>query len=154
MYHLVSLCKSKLCYIPYINTDDNYKNIADDVKTRFDTANYELDILFPKRKKVTGLLKDKIGGKIMTEFVELRVETYSYLTDEGSEDKKSKSTKRYVVKRKRKTLLKLIFWRLLFFAVSSKYKANYGSSLKILSPKQMLSRLPIALAQVIAGDIS
>ena len=98
MYHLVSLCKSKLCYIPYINTDDNYKNIADDVKTRFDTANYELDILFPKRKKVTGLLKDKIGGKIMTEFVELRVETYSYLTDEGSEDKKSKSTKRYVVK--------------------------------------------------------
>ena len=51
MYHLVSLCKSKLCYIPYIKTDDNYKNIAEDVKTRFDTSNYESDILFPKRKK-------------------------------------------------------------------------------------------------------
>ena len=40
----------------------------------------------------------------MTKFVELRVETYSYLIVEGREDKKSKSTKRYVVKRKRKTL--------------------------------------------------
>ena len=34
----------------------------------------------------------------MTKFVELRVETYSYLIVEGREDKKSKSTKRYVVK--------------------------------------------------------
>ena len=59
---------------------------------------------FLKEKKVTGLLKDKLGGKIMTKFVELRVETYSYLIVEGREDKKSKSTKRYVVKRKRKTL--------------------------------------------------
>ena len=59
---------------------------------------------FLKEKKVTGLLKDKLGGKIMTKFVELRVETYSYLIVEGREDKKSKSTKRYVVKKKRKTL--------------------------------------------------
>ena len=32
-------------------SENNYKNIAEDVKTRFDTSNYESDILFPKRKK-------------------------------------------------------------------------------------------------------
>ena len=35
----------------------------------------------------------------------------------------------------------------------AKYKAKYGG-LKILTPKQMLQRLPIALAQVKAGDTS
>ena len=30
-------------FIIYIKTDDNYKDIAEDVKTRFDTSNYELD---------------------------------------------------------------------------------------------------------------
>ena len=34
----------------------------------------------------------------------------------------------------------------------SKHKAKYGEGLKILSPKQMLQRFPIALAQVKAGD--
>ena len=33
-------------------------------------------------------------------------------------------------------------------------KANIGKGLKILTPKQMLQRLPIALAQVKAGNIS
>ena len=37
----------------------------------------------------------------------------------------------------------------------TKYKAKYGEGLKIfLSPKQMLQRLPIALAQVKADDTS
>ena len=33
-------------------------------------------------------MKDKLGGKIMTKFVELRANTYSYLLDDGSENKK------------------------------------------------------------------
>ena len=37
-------------------------------------------------------------------------------------------------------------------ASQSKHKAKYGEGLKILSPKQMLQRFPIALAQVKAGD--
>ena len=47
--------KAKLCYmdtdsfIVYIKTYDIYKDIAEDVKTRFDTSNYELDRPFPKR---------------------------------------------------------------------------------------------------------
>ena len=36
----------------------------------------------------------------------------------------------------------------------AKCKAKYGEGLKILSPKQMLQRLPISLAQVKAGNAS
>ena len=67
--------KAKLCYmdtdIVYIKTDDIYKDIAEDVETKFDTSNYELDIPFPigKNKKVIGLMNDELGGKIMTKFV-------------------------------------------------------------------------------------
>ena len=32
-------------------TDDVYKDIAEDVETRFDTSDYELDRPLPKRKK-------------------------------------------------------------------------------------------------------
>ena len=35
-------------FIVCIKTDDVYKHIAQDVKTRFDTSNYELDTLLPK----------------------------------------------------------------------------------------------------------
>ena len=35
-------------------------------------------------------MEDKLGGKIMTRFIELRAKTYSYLIDDGSEDKKAK----------------------------------------------------------------
>ena len=72
----------KLCYmntdsfIVYIKTDDNYKDIAEDVETRFDTSNYELEcnsterpIPKGKNKKVIGLMKDELGRKIMTKFV-------------------------------------------------------------------------------------
>ena len=52
-------------FIVYIESDDTYKNIAEDVKTRFDTSNYELDRTLPERKikKVIGLMKDELGGK-------------------------------------------------------------------------------------------
>ena len=36
----------------------------------------------------------------------------------------------------------------------SKYKAKYGEGLRILASKQMLQRLPIALAQVQVGNTS
>ena len=45
-------------------------------------------------------MKDELGGKIMTKFVGLRAKTYSYLIDDGSEDKKAKGTKKCVIKRK------------------------------------------------------
>ena len=36
----------------------------------------------------------------------------------------------------------------------AKHKSKYGEGLKILTPKQMIERLPIALAQVKAGNTS
>ena len=72
----------KLCYmdtdsfIMHIKTKDFYKDIADDVEERFDTSNYERDRPLPKRKnkKVIRLMKDELGGKILTAFVSLRPE--------------------------------------------------------------------------------
>ena len=79
-------------------------NIAKDAETRLDTSNYKLDRPFPKGKilKVIGLMKNKLGGKIRTKFIGLRAKPYSYLIDEGSEDKKAKGTEKCVMKRKHK----------------------------------------------------
>ena len=100
----------KLCsvdtdrFIVHIKTNDFYKDIANDVEKRFDTSNYQVNRPLPtgKNKKVIGLMKDELRGKIMTEFVTLRPKTYSYLTDDCEEDKKSKRTKKCVIKRKLK----------------------------------------------------
>ena len=40
-----------------------------------------------------GLVKDEVGGKIMTKFIGLRAKKYSYLIDNDSEDKKVKTIK-------------------------------------------------------------
>ena len=71
------------------------------MEKRFDTSNYECDRPLPigKNKKVIGLMKDVLGGKIIMEFVALKPKTYSYLTDDYKEDKKAKGTKKCVIKR-------------------------------------------------------
>ena len=54
-----------------MKTDYIYKDIAGDVETRFDSSTYELDRSLPKgkNKKVIGLMKDELGGTIVTKFV-------------------------------------------------------------------------------------
>ena len=47
-------------------------------------------------------MDDELGRKIMIKFVGLRTDIYSYLIDDGIEDKKAKGTKKYVIKRKLK----------------------------------------------------
>ena len=106
----------RLCYmdtdsfIMNIKTNDFYKDIANDVENRFDTSNYEVNMsetsalvrrTLPtgKNKKVIGLMKDELGGNIITEFVTLRPKTYSFLTYDGKEDKKAKGTKKFVMKK-------------------------------------------------------
>ena len=81
-----------LCYMDMnIKTKDFYKDIAQDVEERFDTSNYDVDRPLPKgkNKKAIGLMKDELAGGIITEFVALRPKTYSYITDEFIEMKKS-----------------------------------------------------------------
>ena len=55
-------------YIVYIKADDISKEIVEDVETKFDTLDYELDRALPKgkNKKVIELMKDELSGKIMT----------------------------------------------------------------------------------------
>ena len=43
-------------------------------------------------------MKDKLGRKIMIEFVAFRPKTYSYLMDDGSEHKRVKGTKKCTIK--------------------------------------------------------
>ena len=91
-------------FIINIKTDDIYEDTAEDVGTRLDTSNYELDRRLPKgkNKKVIRVMKDELGGKIMKEFIRLRAKTFSYLIDDCSEDKKAKDTKKCVIERKLK----------------------------------------------------
>ena len=75
------------------NKDDiviNYIDIAKDVQTRFDTRP---TIAYMKKLKVTGLMKNELGGKIMKKFVGLKTKTYSYLKDNNDEDKEAKGKK-------------------------------------------------------------
>ena len=97
----------KLCYmdtvsfVMNIKTNDFYKDISSDVDNKFDTSNYEVNrpLSMGKNKKVIGLMKDELGGEIITEFITLRPKLYSYLTDNDKEDKKTKGTKKCVIKK-------------------------------------------------------
>ena len=44
-------------------------------------------------KKVIGMFKDELGGKIMKEFCALRAKTYPFLMDDNSGKKKVKEQK-------------------------------------------------------------
>ena len=88
----------QLCYmdtdslIYNIKTKDFYADIVDDVQTSFDMSGYNRDgycvtgtarqshcpLPVGLNKKVIGIVKDELGGAIMTEFVELRPKLYSY----------------------------------------------------------------------------
>ena len=61
-------------FILYAKTNDIYEDISEDIETRFDTTNFELYRALPKEKnkKVIGLMKYKLDGKIMKEFFGLR----------------------------------------------------------------------------------
>ena len=97
-------------FIVHVKTDNIYKDIAEDVETRFDTSNFEIHRPLPKgkNKKVVGLMKDELDRQIMEEFVGLPAKTYSYLKDNDDEDKKANETKKCVKKRKKQIILKKI----------------------------------------------
>ena len=95
----------KNSFVVHVKTDDIYKDIVEDLERTFDTnSNYELEIPLPmeKYKKIIGLMKVELRGKIMKKLVGLRTKAYSYLIDDRSEDKETKDAKKCVIKRKRK----------------------------------------------------
>ena len=92
-----------------IKTKDFYADISNDVEERFDTSGYNKEDTRPlpirKNNKVIGLIKDKSGGMIMTEFMALRAKLYSYRKLnclEGPrfvEEKKCKGIKKCIIKK-------------------------------------------------------
>ena len=83
-----------------IETEDFYKDIAEYVPVRFDTSGYNPDRPLPVglNKKVIGLMKDELGGEIMTEFVTLRPKMYAYKIG-SAESKKCKGIQKCVVRK-------------------------------------------------------
>ena len=83
--------RTKLCYtytdsfIIYIKTKDFFEDISNDVEKWFRTSNYDKNDKRPlptdKNKKVPGLFKDELGGKIIAEVIALRPKAYSYFDD-------------------------------------------------------------------------
>ena len=61
-------------FIVYVKTAGIYADIAQDVKTRFDTYNCDIQGPLPigKNKKVKDLTNNKLGGRTMTEFIAQR----------------------------------------------------------------------------------
>ena len=98
--------KLTLCYMDTdsliydIETDDFYKDIADDNEDRFDMSGYNDNRPLPigKNKKIIRLMKDELGGGIMKEFITLRPKMYAYKVG-SSESKKCKGIKKCVVKK-------------------------------------------------------
>ena len=102
--------KAKFCYtdtysfIIFIKAEDFFEDISNGVEKRFDTSNHDKNDKRPlpigKNKRVPGLFKDELGEKIMIEVVALRPKAYAFLDDDGNKYRKSKGTKRCVIKQK------------------------------------------------------
>ena len=90
-------------FIYEIQTKDFYKDISGDVKDRFDTSDYPDNhpsgIPTGINKKVLGMFKDEVVGKNIKEFIGLRSKLYSFITEEGKENKRCKGVKKNVVEK-------------------------------------------------------
>ena len=69
----------------------------------FDASNYDENdkraLPISKNKKVIGLFKYELGGKIIKEYCVLRAKTYSHLMGNDSEVGKGKRTEKCIIKR-------------------------------------------------------
>ena len=111
--------RAKLCYtdtgnfVIHIKTKYFFEDISNDVERWFDTSNYDENdkraLPINMSKRVPGLFKNELGGKITTEVVALRAKTYAYSIDGYDNDdykknkiinKEAKGIKICVIKRK------------------------------------------------------
>ena len=70
-------------------TEDIYTDVSKNIETKFDPSNYKLWRRLPqgKKKEVIALIKDVLGGKVVTKFVGLRPNMHSSVTYEDCNDK-------------------------------------------------------------------
>ena len=93
----------KLCYM---DTDSFIMNIKTEDFYKISLTMLKKDLIHQimklidhySQERIIVLMKDELGGNIMTEFVALRPKTYSYITDDSKEDKKAKGRKKRVIK--------------------------------------------------------
>ena len=75
-------------FVINIFTEDFFKDINNDVEKWFDRSNYDKNNKRPlpmgMNKKVIGVFKDELGGKIMKKFCALKPKTYAYLMADDS----------------------------------------------------------------------
>ena len=81
--------RAELCYMDtdsfviHIFTEYFFEDIKNDVERWFDTSNYdkndETPLQIGMNKKVIGLFKDELGGKIIKEFCALRAKITNYV---------------------------------------------------------------------------
>ena len=99
----------RLCYMDThslvynIKTDNFYEDITGNVKATFDMTGYSCSWVRPLpigvNRKVIVLMKDELGGRVVTKFVALGPKLYAYETLSGSGDKKCKGVKKCVMKK-------------------------------------------------------
>ena len=67
----------RISFVINIFTDDFFGDISNDVERWFDTSNYDKNDTRPLKiginKRVIGMFKDELGGKIMKKFVHLEL---------------------------------------------------------------------------------
>ena len=87
-----------LCY--EIETQDIYEALWQD-RNLFDNSDYPKDSKFfdSTNKKVIGKFKDEAVGMPIVEFIGLRSKMYSYVKDNGKNEKTAKGVRKYVIKK-------------------------------------------------------
>ena len=86
------------CY--EIETQDIYEELWQD-RNLFDNSDYPKDSKFfdSTNKKVIGKFKDEAAGIPIVEFIGLRSKMYSYVKDNGKNEKTAKGVRKYVIKK-------------------------------------------------------
>ena len=105
--------KAQLCYmyadsfVIHIETEDFFRDIADDVNEWLDTSKYDKNDNRPLpigvNKKVIDMFKGELNIRLILEFVALGAKVYAYTWQKDinqiCEEKKCKGTKKYVVEK-------------------------------------------------------
>ena len=125
----------------HIKTKDFYEDIAGDIKERFDMSEYREEnarrLPIGLNKTIIGLMKDELGGKIMTEFIRcIKSKAVCY---RKLDDKKCEGIKKCVVKEDKrcKEIKKCMVKKTLGFDDCKKCLFDPGKSKNIYRPQLM-----------------